>query len=299
MDKNKIGYIWYCLNVIESLYYSENFELKAIFVPKSRITSLISLFADSRNIDLYIVEDAEELHNALVKYEKSISCCLMYDCGIIVKKKTIDIIDIFNIHPGDLHTNRWNNPLEYSLINNDEYITISLHKISEKIDMWLLIYTLKIPLLIRDTLDSIEIKIYDHIDQIIKKLYEFISNEDTKTEKILYWTYNKKISNNLIIIDIQKDNPIDIYNKIRWTGFHLKNNDHYSEIKPLNEQFRPRYNKGVNLSVDKDLFVVTHIVRIELDLSIKETKIYKGKDTTIIIEKNCYRFILNVDTGLN
>ncbi len=298
MDKNKIGYIWYCLNVIEGLYYSEKFELKAIFVPKNRITSLISLFANSRNIDLYIIENAEELHNVLVKYEKIISCCLMYDCGIIIKKETIDIIDIFNIHPGDLHTNRWNNPLEYSLINNDEYITISLHKISEKIDMWLLICTLKIPLLIRDTLDSIEIKIYDHIDQIIEKLYKFINNENIETENILHWGYNKKISNNLIVIDIKKDRPIDIYNKIRWTGFHLKDNDHYSEIKPLHEQFRPRYNKGANLFVDQESFVITDIVRVELDLHLNKTKVYKINDN-IVIEKDGYRFILKVDTKTN
>lgn len=298
MDKNKIGYIWYCLNVIESLYYSENFELNAIFVPKSRITSLISLFADSRNIDLHIVEDAEELHNALVKYEKIISCCLMYDCGIIVKKKTIDIIDIFNIHPGDLHTNRWNNPFEYSLINNDEYITISLHKISEKIDMWLLVYAWKLPLFIRDTLDSIEIKVYNHIDQVIQKLYDFINNENIKTEKILDWVYNKKISNGSILIDIQKDKPIDIYNKMRWTWFYLKRNNHYSEIKPLNEQFRPRYNKGTNLIINQKLFLVTNIIRIELDPNLKENKVYLADDNAII-EKDGYKFTLEVDSKLD
>lgn len=78
-------------------------------------------------------------------------------CKKIIKKETIDIVsgEIFNFHFSDLPKNRGCFPGAWHLLNEDKYVGVTLHKLTEGIDDGPIIDKIKKKVTISDTCRSI------------------------------------------------------------------------------------------------------------------------------------------------
>lgn len=103
-------------------------------VLQSRSKLNVNSISDELNLPFYFIEI-----NKLEEYLKKND----YDIGIVVSLGhilSIELLDLpnsgfYNFHPGSLTENRGPSPLFWNLYYNDNYITVTLHKMTDRIDV--------------------------------------------------------------------------------------------------------------------------------------------------------------------
>jgi methionyl-tRNA formyltransferase len=191
---------------------SDLFRLKGIICQKEKITCEMTSFVEKNNVSICYVIDGETLEKSILQFDSSNA--VMYDFGIIIPKKIIDRVDIFNFHPGSLKNNRGSSPINWTILLGEKETEMSLYRISEKIDLGLLISVCKCMVGQNDTPSLLRGKLEKNIPHMLKELNEFLDGK-IRGETISRGEYRRRIVEADYTIDLTKDTCSVIKAKIR------------------------------------------------------------------------------------
>lgn len=209
--KISIVYIGNIPDMIEILTDSEKFVVKAVIYENRKQTIRLENIAQKANLPLFGVKDKTELEFVLKKVRVSVA--IMYDFGIIIPPAVIGYIDIFNFHPGSLRTNRGSSPLNWSILLGEKTTEMSLHKISEEIDMGELISTSVCSLEYNDTPKTLRKKLEQRIPEMLSELYEYL-NGNRQGMLVEKGIYRRRIEEKDYKINLEIDTLLQVNAKI-------------------------------------------------------------------------------------
>ncbi len=207
----KICYMGFNEDIILELLDSKDFELCYVITQKDRLSKTMLKLLKISKIPYYIVENK----NDLLKYEEmydNVDFILSYCFGIIIPTSIVEKHKCFNIHPGDLKTNRGPYPLVRNILNNDKEAMITLHKIGKEIDTGTIIGYYKV--LIENDDDNVTLltKLNEGLANLLNELANY--SDEKEYPIIENGTYYKMVNQEQILIN-ENDNYQEINKKIR------------------------------------------------------------------------------------
>lgn len=211
--KLEIGYIGFSEKIVYMLMESERFVLTGVVWEKTRyISDSLVRILQRNKVAIYMVGNKHQAAEAIEK----IACkqFLMYQFSYILPVETVQRYKVFNIHPGDLRTNRGANPLIWTLLLREENAYMSLYQVSEKIDIGLLVAEICIPVDEADNSKTLPIKTEDVIPDLMEKLYIHLTKK-TATTLIDGGIYRRRIQESDYTIDLNADSLEIIQAKIQ------------------------------------------------------------------------------------
>lgn len=211
--KMDIGYIGFSEKVIYMLMNSECFNVVGVVWEEARYISdgLIKVLHE-KGITLYRVSNKDQAAEAIGK----IACeqYLLYQFHYILPEGIVKRYKVFNIHPGNLRTNRGANPLIWTLLLREKNACVSLYRINEKIDCGFLVAEMYIPIDDEDNSKTLPIKVENAIPDLIKQLYNHLTKE-TPATLIEGGIYRRRIQESDYTIDLKSDSLEMMLAKIR------------------------------------------------------------------------------------
>ena len=156
------------------------------------------------------INDFEKLIN---KYESS-TRFFIYQLDMLVPAILTNKYDFFNIHRGNLKTNRGPNPEVWAILLGFKTTTITLHKINGRIDLGKLIDSYDVKISNNDDVDDVKKNLEKWLPHLIESTYLFILGK-LKGEEIEDGQYRPWIKEQDFTIDPIKDSIDLISQKIR------------------------------------------------------------------------------------
>lgn len=116
-----------------SVLYKESRELSVV-IEKKNINSEITEFCKNNKINYHFVELESDIDTWIDN--KSFDNVIVASFGLILSSKFLKKCkNVFNFHPGDVHSCRGRHPLPAAIKRGDKKIAVSVHEIdSEEID---------------------------------------------------------------------------------------------------------------------------------------------------------------------
>ena len=190
---------------------------------------------------------------------------------ILIRDEILNLTKLggVNIHASYLPLNRGSNPIQWSIINNNNFTGVTLHRIEKTIDTGEIIDQIKIPILIEDTWISLKRKIINNIEIIIRKNCNDILKENINSrpqnEAIATQNNRRNIDEGLFEWD---EEIIKIYNKIR------------ALVKPLHGAFYIHQGKNIFF---KDVKSINELLQLKFSPKspVYRKSIFEGFDFTI------------------
>ena len=211
MTKIPITYIGFSEELILFLINSNFFELKCVISQKDRLTPYLLSEIGSRGIPFFFVKSKEDLPSIRSWLKGKI--VLMFKFGFILPNELTREIDIFNIHAGDLKTNRGAHSLNWSILLGEKTTCLSLYKVSDKVDLGLLIKTYSVEIFDSDDVQMLEKRLILGLPILIEALHKFL-NGQLQGINVDDGVYRKKIAMSDYKIDANKDSLEIIQRKI-------------------------------------------------------------------------------------
>lgn len=252
----KVVYIGTSLTIAEKIESSKNFLLTAIICEAKRIQEAHKANASSLNLPLLSFKNKEEF-TALVEKFSADHIFIIYQLDMIVPGKLTKTYRFFNLHAGDIATNRGAHPIIRTVLNGDERTELTLHQIDAKIDQGTIIATHPVKVSKKDTPVSIKNEMENGIPRLLSQLALFL-NGKLKGTVANGGVYYKPIQVEDFTIDIYTDSRELINNKIRSQAQYkgalvaLESQKYY--ITAL-ENWEEEANMEINVQVSK-----THIL---------------------------------------
>lgn len=223
--------------IILELLNKENFQLSFVITQKNRLSNTMLKLLEVLKIPCYIAENKYDL----LQYEslyKNVDYILSYCFGIIIPDCIISKYRCFNIHPGNIKTNRGAYPLVRSILNDDIETVATLYRIGKKIDTGIVLGTYKVSIEKNDNNVTLMNKLNQGLGYLLEKLDEY--NEEKEYQTVENGKYYKRVKDEEILI---------------------KENDEYAE---MNKKIRAQKSYGGALANYKGLLVrISEIVQEE------------------------------------
>lgn len=213
MKKIDISYMGFSSEIIYELLNSKLYELKAVAIEKNRLLSkdIINLL-NKKKIPVYTINSKKDLCN--LKQWFTCDTILIYKFGLILPNAIVDQFKVFNIHPGDLKTNRGAHPISWTILLDEVETCLSLYKLYRGIDLGLLIKKFVVYVDRNDDTICIEKRLNSGLKEIIESLYQYLEGK-IDGEWINRGDYRRKVNEDDYTIKIEIDTFDDIDCKIR------------------------------------------------------------------------------------
>lgn len=225
----EIGFFGFNEVAIVELINSDKFNLKYIVTQKNRLSVTANKLLQVLEIPVIEIENKNELFNIreLVETAEMVLICFF---GIIVPKEIYQNIPCFNIHTGDLHTNRGPYPLVWDILLDKEKSFSTLYRLGEKVDTGEIVSVCSVDVEREDNIDTLTAKLDRLITVHLDKLCEY--DENKNYEIVKEGIYRKKVDEDDILIEAS-DSYDEINRKIRaqskyggafldWKGYKLR-----------------------------------------------------------------------------
>lgn len=133
--KISVGFLGYGTRALDALMAHDKFEVRYFFAPQSRLNKDVYearvRYADSFRFQ--VVENHAQLVE-LLRECRDVSLFVMNACPIILKEDAIESMQVYNIHPGNLHYNRGHHPHLWTVLLGEGQSEIVLHTVTTGID---------------------------------------------------------------------------------------------------------------------------------------------------------------------
>ncbi len=273
----KLSFFGESASLAESIFYNPNFELKAIFCEKNKINNDLLTFSFLRNIPIFKVENNLDLLERLS--EIKLDFVIMCGFGIILNKKTLNYIKVFNIHPGKLPNYKGRHPTFFATINGDKSIFFTLHEVIVEIDKGKIIDEVEMPYYFWQNEYDIQKFLIVAFNQLMGSLILYIENKINsrnnsggkyyprveKKNKILKTDYPASKLLNIIRAQAPYGGGIFLYNKKEYLVSR-------AEVQIIDKNYRNKKkilitnDKPIGIIIDKNYFLrFTEIVRLKTD----------------------------------
>lgn len=161
--------------------------------------------------------------------------------GKIIPQMTINHFKygILNIHPSLLPKYRGASPIQHQIMNGEKEVGVSIIKMDEKMDHGPIVSSFKDEITDTDTNETLRKRLFERSAKfLIDMLPNYLSNKiNLKPQDEDMATFTKTIDRNEGLIDLTKDNPIEIDRKFRalhpWPGIWTKVEDKRLKILKL------------------------------------------------------------------
>lgn len=221
MEQIKIGFYGYGTRALDALMEHKDFEVRYFLVPESRICK-----------DCY---EAEETYREHFKMEHirsrkelaarisdihDVQCFLMNASPIILDHTILDHMDFYNIHPGDLHSNRGHHPHLWSVLLDEKETEINLHEVTTEIDLGTVIECIPVPVLPDDTSQTLLDRAEDEIPRLLDTLASYLRGECSGKGVVKEGGYRRKMTYDDYRLDGAADTWEVMDRKIRARAMH-------------------------------------------------------------------------------
>lgn len=198
----------------EYIVHNENFLLEAIICEKNKISDELLTFSLVRNIKLFAIDNKAELVAVMNKLGNKY-VYIMHMFGLRIPMEELNEFHVYNIHPSKLPDYKGPHPTYWQTVNNEINIGISIHIVTEKIDEGTIIGQETIPYYIWEDDLTLTKNLEYRIPGLLEKLFSYLDGQDVVKVLNRAGDYYPKVTDNEIFIDLKKDSPNLIYNKVR------------------------------------------------------------------------------------
>lgn len=198
---------------LRSLLASANFAVLEALCLSNRLTAPLSATASKHAIPLRTFEGFRDFRR-LIERQPLEMPFFIYQLDMLVPADLTEKYNFYNVHRGDLETNRGPNPDVWPILNGSEKTALSLHKIDDKVDSGILIDALEVSITPSDDTVTVLKKLEEQLPAIIESLHEYLHGK-RKGTALCGGTYRPWITEADFTLDLRTDSLEVIDRKIR------------------------------------------------------------------------------------
>lgn len=213
MRKYKTVYIGHVPMCAEYIYHSDVFELTEMICEQNRMTDELLTFSLVRQIPLNRIKGKKGLCEKIQEFGKE-TIFIMHGFGLRVPMELLNGYRVFNIHESDLPKYKGAQPTYWATIKNEKQIGVSLFQITDQFDDGVIVAQEKFPYYIWENENDIQKKTMDVMPKLLQGLETYLENNIIIKEN-MPGDYYPKVSKKDVFIDLEKDSPQVIFNKVR------------------------------------------------------------------------------------
>jgi methionyl-tRNA formyltransferase len=195
---------------LRSLLASPNFTVVEALCLTNRLTPPLTTAAGKHAIPWCTFEGIRDFR-ALVERHPAAMPFFIYQLDMLVPADLTEKYNFYNVHRGDLRTNRGPNPDVWPILNGSDKTALSLHKINDKVDSGILIDAPEISIVPSDDAVTVREKLEERLPAIIESLHEYLHGKRTGTA-LSGGTYRPWITEADFTLDLQSD-PLEVIDR--------------------------------------------------------------------------------------
>lgn len=221
MKKIKIGFLGYGTKALDCLMEHPLFEVRYFFVPKARLCPDVYEAKETYKeyLEMEVMEDNKQLQERFAQLQ-DVDCFLMNACSIILDARTLSYMNIYNIHPGDLGTNRGHHPHLWTVLLGERRSKIVLHSVSEKIDAGGIVKSIEVPVYAEDGAREVLERLEGNIPLLLDALYQHLTEHTEYEEMVKGGDYRRIMMHDDYEIALAVDAPERMQRKILARNLH-------------------------------------------------------------------------------
>jgi methionyl-tRNA formyltransferase len=212
--KQKVVYIGTSHTIVEKIVHHPSFDLQQIICESKRVKEIHLETAQQFHIPLTRFTDKPHFSEIIKTVGSDEIIFIIYQLDMIVPGSLTNKFRFFNLHAGNIETNRGAHPIIRSVLNGDTRSELTFHEIDAKIDQGMIVSTFSVNISKEDNPVSIKAKMENGIPQLLNSLNQYLKGEISGT-KADGGKYYKPISEIDFTIDVFIDSKEAIENKIR------------------------------------------------------------------------------------
>lgn len=200
-----------------ALQLSEIKELNILYMvcQKKKICDEEKKFYEQQKIKIKEIETKEDLSAFLLSCCDKVDFAIMYSFGIIIPQSVIELLTIYNLHPGSLNNNRGSSPINWAILLDFRETSITLHRITADIDAGNIISEHKVTVYSHDVPSTLRRRLEGEIPSMILYLVWMIEkNKQIAIPAPIDGTYRPRIKEEDYTIRLD-DTESDVKAKIR------------------------------------------------------------------------------------
>jgi len=213
-SKFKVVYIGNFYKVPEFIIHENAFELDRIICEKNKFTDEMLTFSLVRNVPVYFFEELN-LREEIENLRRSTDFFIMCSFGKILPPWLVKKWEGYNIHYSYLPFYKGRHPTFWATVNGEKSLGITLHKVSSYIDGGEIISQKKVPYFLWENERDIFNKLTNLIPSLLRELIMYKRGLIEPKKNYPQAFYFRPVNENDYLIDIKKDTPAVIFNKIR------------------------------------------------------------------------------------
>jgi len=186
---------------------NKTIKITLVAIESSAFSKEIMNFAHFIGAPLVVLEDVDQVLEHIYYEDIGVS----YGFGMKFTRSVIESFPkgILNIHTGDLPKYRSRHPVSWAMINGDNQIGVTIHKVDEAIDCGFLVHKYHIERSFLDDLNSIQAKIEN---ALVEEFPKAIENLDKISKiKLDTGTYFQRIDKVFNQVDPEKITAKELY----------------------------------------------------------------------------------------
>lgn len=175
-EKINIGFLGYGTRALDALMKHPDFEVKYFFTPKAGLCRQV-YDAEKRykdRVSMEIIYDNRQLAERFAQIQ-DVRCFLMNACPIILKQDALEHMQVFNVHPGDLHYNRGHQPHMWTVLLGEKETKLVLHTVGTAIDAGNIVKSVPVTVQDDDNAKTVLDRTEDNLPVLLDALYEHLT----------------------------------------------------------------------------------------------------------------------------
>lgn len=196
-----------------SLLESSHFKVLEVFCLANRLTNPLSSLIGKHGLPLKIFSDTKEFR-WFVERHSSTMPFFIYQLDMLVPADLCGRYCFYNVHRGNLRTNRGPNPDVWPILNGDTETSLSLHRINDKVDSGILIDSFAISISPDDDTLSLRSRLEKGLPLLIESLYDHLKGVRSGTV-LVNGIYRPWVKESDFTINLLTDSVSVISQKIR------------------------------------------------------------------------------------
>ncbi|MCB9188189.1 MAG: hypothetical protein H6599_02795 [Flavobacteriales bacterium] len=198
---------------LRALSESDKFCVIGALCLKKRVTQVLLDQAEELGLEVRQFDWIKDFKALILEYDES-TPFFIYQLDMLVPASLTSKYRFFNLHRGDLKTNRGPNPDIWPILLGHRTTAMSMHLINDKIDAGVLIATHDVPINREDDTNDVKIRLEEGIPYLVEKLNEYLDG-NSLGEEIVDGDYRPWVTELEFTIDLAKDDLEVIRRKVR------------------------------------------------------------------------------------
>lgn len=212
VNKIDITYVGISEELIHILLNHRLYNLRTVITVKGKLGREIFKILQRNKIQMIEISKMDEME--VVRKSICTDVVIMYKFGFIIPEDIINAHIFFNIHWGDLRTNRGAHSLRWTILLREPTTKMTLYQI-DGVDEGIIVGEETVYVDEKEDVVSLERKMNAQIHKLLEKTYEYLHAEDKcRYEAVYGGQYRKKIQEIDYLIDITRDGYLEILHKI-------------------------------------------------------------------------------------